>query len=60
MRRELLGGAVGRVDFEFAGDGAGAGEIDIGHRDQPRVRNRAAQIFGVAAAHLAYSDHAHV
>src|SRR5712671_4622383 len=60
MRREFFDTRVRRIDFEFGGGGAGSGQIDIGHRDQARIRNRTAQIFGVAAAHLAHAYDAYI
>ena len=60
MRRECFDAAIGGIDFEFGGDRAGAFQVDIGHRHQAGVRNRAAKVLGVAAAHLAYTDYTYV
>jgi hypothetical protein len=60
MRRKRFDAWIRGIDFEFGGDGAGAFQVDIGHRNQAGMRNRAAEVLGVAAPHLAYTDYSKI
>jgi hypothetical protein len=60
MRRERFHGWIRVTDFEFGGDCAGACQVNIGHRNQAGMRNRAAEVLGMAPPHFAYSDNTYV
>ena len=54
-----LQAGVGVLNFELRRQLAGARAIDIGHRQQLRLRDQAAQILRVLLSHLPHSQYSH-